>query len=308
MEFHPCPTNDVLRFVNSISQGEFAIMTSQTEERRRSDRLWLTVPLYVEGVDSAGQTFDCEARVINLSRHGARIQVPQSIVQNQNIILKSPDGNHQANFRVAGIIAPADSLNVEYGAESLDETQNFWQIEFPLPEDAESEGSKVLLECRKCNTMALLPLTISEVQAVRSMGWVGKTCPICAAMSLWKYAEIGRTRNHPEKHPKDPQRGPSSWISGAVDSTDRNHRRVYVIMPIEVRDAQGNQENTRTENISKCGFCFSSEKIYEPGEAITAIFDNAGDSLTLRTELPARIVREQSILGTHRKLYGATYS
>lgn len=283
-------------------------MASQAEERRRSERLWLTVPLYVEGVDSAGQAFDCEARVINLSRHGARIQIPQSIAQNQHIILKSRDGNHQANFRVAGIIAPANSENAEYGAESLDETQNFWQIEFPPPEDAETEESKVLLECRKCNTIALLPLTISEVQAVRSMGWVGKTCPICNAMSLWKYAEIGKTRNHHEKQSKDSQRGSSSWISASVESTNRNHRRVYVMMPIEVRDAQGNEEGTRTENISKCGFCFSSEKIYQPGEAITAIFDNAADSLTLKTELPAHIVREQSILGTNRKLYGATYS
>lgn len=282
-------------------------MSSQFDERRRSERLWLTVPLHAEGTDSAGRDFKCQVRVINLSRHGARIQPPRELAPDQIIRLTSLDGNHQADFRVVGIIAPAGSLNREYGAECMDESQNFWQIEFPSPENVESEESRVLLECGKCNTMALLPLTLSEVQAVRSMGFVGKSCPTCSAVSLWKYAEIGTTQNHNGHHSQDSHSRPSSWISAAVDSTGRNHRRVYVMMPMEIRDARGNQELTRTENISKCGFCFASDTNYEPGEIVTAIFENAADSLTQKTELPAQIVREQAILGARRKLYGAIY-
>jgi hypothetical protein len=282
-------------------------MNSQTDQRRRTERLWLTVPLHVEGTDLAGEDFECEAWVINFNRHGARIRIPRDLAQNHLLSFESPDGNHRADFRVVAAITSDDSLGAEYGTECLNETQNFWQIEFPPPENAEIEVSRVLLECRKCHTIALLPLTLSEVQAVRSMGWVGKTCLTCAGVSLWKYAEIGTTQNHPDKTKRDTNHGPSSWVSAAVNSSGRNHRRVYVIMPMEVRDAQGNEEITRTENISKCGFCFASEKNYQPGEVIWAIFVNAADSMSQKTELPARIVREQAILGAQRKLYGATY-
>ncbi|HLY61639.1 MAG TPA: PilZ domain-containing protein [Terriglobia bacterium] len=291
--------------MTSNHPGVMATMTSQTNEKRRSDRLWLTVPVRVEGADSAGEKFECEGRVINLNRHGARIQVSRELTQSQPIRLKSPDAEHQADFRVVEIISAAGSPDVEYGAECLSETQNFWQIEFPPPEYSESEVSRVLLECNKCNTMALLPLTLSEVQAVRSMGWVGKSCPVCAGISLWKYAQVGKTQS--EHHSKDSHRRPSSWVSGALESNARNHRRVYVIMPLGVRDAEGNEEITRTENISKCGFCFASDKIYRLGESITVTFENAPDSLAHTTVLPAQIIREQSILGAQRKLYGATY-
>ncbi|HEV2352310.1 MAG TPA: PilZ domain-containing protein [Terriglobia bacterium] len=280
-------------------------MTAPTKTRRRSERLWLTVPLHAQGTDLAGEDFEVEARAINFNRHGARIQVLREFAPNHLFRLESPDGKHRADFRVVEVIAPQDSQEVEYGAECLNQRQNFWQIEFPPPEDVEAEVSRVLLECTKCNTMALLPLTLSEVQAVRTMGWVGKSCPICAALSLWKYAQVGRTLN--PKGAQNVHHESSSWISAAVDCAGRNHRRVYVIMPVAVRDAQGNQVTTRTENVSKGGFCFASERNYKTGEVVTAIFENVADSLTHKTELPAQIVREQAILGAHRKLYGAAY-
>ena len=285
-----------LRVVNMSSQ----------DERRRSERLWITLPLYVEGTDPTGQPFGCAGRVVNLSRHGARIQIPQTIMQEDLVRLSSLDGNVQADFRVVGVVAPNGSTP-EYGLELVDHAQDFWQIEFPPPENPESEKSKVLLECKKCNTIALLPLTLSEVQAVRSMGWVGKLCPTCTKVSLWSYAKIGINQDQQPSQSQEPEQSPSSWISTAVDATGRNHRRVYVIMPLEVLDARGNLEATRTENISKCGFCFASDKDYQLGETITVIFENAEDSVSRKTELPATIVREQAILGTHRKLYGASY-
>jgi hypothetical protein len=282
-------------------------MTPQSRQKRRSDRLWLTVPVQVEGADSQGQAFECEGRVINLNRYGGRVQIPRHLARNQRIRLKSPDARHQADFHVVDIIASAGSPEVEYGAECLDHSKNFWQIEFPPPANAESEVSRVLLECNKCNTMALLPLTLSEVQAVRSMGWVGKSCAACAGISLWKYAQVGKSQSDPESHSKNSSHEPSSWISSVAETSSRSHRRVYVMMPLGIRDAHGNEEITQTENISKCGFCFASEKLYTLGEGITVTFENAPDALTHTTVLPAQIVREQPILGAHRKLYGATY-
>ena len=76
-------------------------------------------------------------------------------------------------------------------------------------------------------------------------------------------------------------------------------------MPFGVRDKQGSAEMARTENISSSGFCFISERTYQPGDNVLAVFPS--DSLAPKTEWPAQIVRAQSIRGSDRKIYGAAY-
>ncbi len=285
-------------------------MNTATAERRRSDRIWLTIPVRVEGTDSNGQTFQCEGRAISLSRHGARVQIPRSLNKGQALRLKSPTGEYEEEFKVVASIVLPGEKDGEYGVECLDEKANFWGIEFPISDKGETTGAKVLLECRKCETIALLPLMLSEVEALRAMGWVGKACQTCAAVSLWKYAQVGMSPDRALEAgqgltPQNSTAEPSDSDPSATESAARGHRRIYVLMPLGVRDAHGSEELTRTENISKGGFCFTSEKQYQPGEVIIAVFPH--DSAERKTELPAQIVREWPIEGSNRKLYGAAY-
>ncbi len=57
------------------------------EERRRSDRVKPTIPLRVHGLDDSGKPFECEARAIDLSRHGAWIQISRVLRWGQMIRL-----------------------------------------------------------------------------------------------------------------------------------------------------------------------------------------------------------------------------
>ncbi len=76
-------------------------------------------------------------------------------------------------------------------------------------------------------------------------------------------------------------------------------------LPIGIRDQRGGLEFTRTENIAKGGFSFTSEKVYQVGDKIVALFPD--ESVTQHLKTPARIVRVQPIEGSNRNIYGAAY-
>src|SRR5579859_5646048 len=271
-------------------------------ERRRSARLWMTIPLHMEELNSSGRTMEYEGRAVGLNRYGARIQIPRPLDKGQAVRVKSPMGRYQADFRVVESIASKGEKGGEYGVECVDENHNFWGIEFPKsdgPADA-----RVLLECGICHNVALLPLTLSEVEALRSIGMVGLHCPTCSAVSPWRYAELRVPPDRAEAA-RSQEEGRPAWYSSVMEPIDRGHRRVYMQLPIGIRDARGNAEITRTENISKCGFCFASERKYLTGEIVMAVFPL--DSMAMKTELPVRIAREMAIEGSDRKFYGATF-
>jgi len=281
-------------------------MNSDTAERRRSDRLWLTVPLNLEGADANGQTVEHNGRATSLSRHGARIQYSVPLKVGQSIRLKSPATRHEAEFRVVELISPPGDKDGEYGVECLDDNENFWGIEFPLLPEGERADAKALLECRICRTLALLPLTLTEVEALRSIGKVGKHCQNCTTETPWCYAEGRVPPTHViEQAARNSSMGESSWMTSVMGPIGRGHRRIIMQVPLGVRDSRGSAEVTRTENISKCGFCFTSDKRYRLGEVVMSVFPL--DPVTRKTELAARIVREQSIKGSDRKFYGAAF-
>ncbi|HEV2233809.1 MAG TPA: PilZ domain-containing protein [Terriglobia bacterium] len=272
-------------------------------ERRRSARLWMTIPLRMEGLDSSGRAMEYDGRAIGLNRYGARIQIPRPLDKGQAVRVKSPMGRYEAEFRVVESIASKGENGGEYGVACVDENNNFWGIEFPNsdgPADA-----RVLLECGICHNVALLPLTLSEVEALRSIGMVGLPCQTCAAVCPWRCAELSVPPHQAVEAARNRAEDRSAWFSSVMESVDRGHRRVYMQLPIGIRDSSGNAEITRTENISKCGFCFVSGRKYLTGEILMAVFPL--DSIAKKTELPVRIVREQPIEGSDRKFYGATF-
>jgi PilZ domain len=280
-------------------------MTTATADRRRSDRLWLTIPLRVEGLDSKGQSVEYPGRAINLNRHGGRIQVPQELDRNHSIRLRSPIGRFESEFRVVETLADPGGNGLECGVECLNQEDNFWGIEFPSNEMTNAPEAKVLLECRTCHTIALVPLAFLEIVTLSTISMVGLECTKCSALTFWRYAEIRVPMNREPAGAPSAMERRSNWIASLSETIERGHRRVYVQMQLGIRDCKGKSDVVRTENISECGFCFSAERQYSQGEIVTAAFPIS--SVTHFTQMPARIVREQVMEGSLSKMYGATF-
>jgi hypothetical protein len=80
---------------------------------------------------------------------------------------------------------------------------------------------------------------------------------------------------------------------------------VALQLPMRVRSFYGAEEFIRSENVSRGGACFVTDRNYEIGEIIlvTCPFEKGRDNIEVRSQ----IVRRREMQGTGRKIYGVRY-
>jgi hypothetical protein len=269
-------------------------------DRRRSDRLLLTVPLRVHGVDALELDFKEDACTISFNRHGVRIRINRPLIIGQIVTLINTVTHREAEFRVVGPTSPRTEEGGEWALECLDENDNIWGIHFPPSAEGEAVA---LLECRQCHTVELKPLSLVESEVLETSGILSKLCATCESKTPWGYAAKQPAMDSP---PAEAAMGGEAAATGASQGADRRrHRRVPLKLPALVRDYQGGAEITKSEDVSKGGFCFLSEKPYLPGAAVLVAcpYHVVGQNL----EVAARIVRQQRVEGTSRKIFGTCY-
>lgn len=260
----------------------------------------LTVPLRVKGVDPQGKEFAEEARTVTLNRHGARIQITRPLVSGQTVRLTNLVCRRDADFRVIGPVSPRTEKGGEWGVECVDHSANIWGIQFPPPLAGDAD-STAILECRKCHGVALIPVSLVEVEVLETSGLLTKPCETCKKNSHWGYAEKQLAMGAP------PDEAAMLAEAGKTEkgADNRRHRRVSLQLPILVRDYYGGVEITKSENVSKGGFCFVSEKDHLVGEGVLVACPYSAAEHGI--EIRAKIVRRTEFQGGPRKIYGVRY-
>ena len=271
-------------------------------DRRGSERLLLTIPIRVEGVDVKGQAFSENTRTLVINRQGARIQLKHRVPPGATLAIATLVGKHQAKFRLVGPTQPMSPEGGEWGVECLDEKGNPWGIGFP-PSLRNQELASALLECRQCHSVNLTPLSIVEHDVLTSSGLLSKDCLTCRSMTAWGIPEkdLGMPVPGQEAEPS---------ISELIEppppaANRRQHGRISLKLPIRLRSFLGTEEFTKSENISKGGLCFISDKHYEFGEVllVTCPFEKGGHNIEVRSI----VVRRREMQGTNRLIYGLRY-
>ncbi|HLY59987.1 MAG TPA: PilZ domain-containing protein [Terriglobia bacterium] len=274
-------------------------------DKRRSDRLMLTVPLVVTGVDAKGVKFRENMRTITLNRHGARIVSPRLLASGQTVDITNLVSRREAKFRVVGPLSPHSEKGGEWGVECLDGQENIWGIKFPPLPSGQEPDSAALLECRQCHTVALLRVSLVEFEVLGASGIMTRACESCKENTPWGYAEKQVAMSAPSGATASADAVVSGGpAKGGVDL--RRHRRVSLQLPVLVRGFSGEFEITKSENVSKGGFCFSSEKDFHVGEGIMVACPYSRTDQN--PEVGAKITRRQVVEGSNRKIYGVRYS
>jgi PilZ domain len=266
-------------------------------ERRRSDRVMLTIPLVISGVDNYGRRFEAEGRTVSLNRHGLLVHATRPLRLGQVVVLSNLLGHREAEFRAVGPVAPLVEGAGEWALESVDPDSNIWGIGFPPLPESESEDARGLLECRGCHAVVLMRVSGMETEVLTTSGLLSKRCATCGKETPWGYAEKQIAMDAPREEIK--------MISETSESARRRHRRVSLQLPILIRDFYGGAEITQSENVSKGGLCFASDVVYHVGQGVQVIcpYDPSGAEI----EVSARIVRNMNFTGRHRRLYGVRY-
>lgn len=109
-----------------------AILHFRCKERRRTLRVSITVPITVHGQDENGDKFRVKAKSQSVNRHGALLQIDQTMVVGQMLILVNENSDRTVESRVVSAKRDREGKS-HVGVEFTSPDSNFWHMSFPLP-------------------------------------------------------------------------------------------------------------------------------------------------------------------------------
>ncbi len=101
------------------------------EERRRSVRVLLHIPIRVLGERSAGQPVDEVVETLAVSRHGALVKTTTGLRPDSKVRVENPENGQSATFRVVWTKAKPLDGAWHAGLELMAGQPTLWGIKFP---------------------------------------------------------------------------------------------------------------------------------------------------------------------------------
>lgn len=274
-------------------------------ERRKTERLMLAIPIRVLAFGAANGDFSEDSETIQVNRAGARIALRHRVAAGDTLRVINLQNFAEADFRVVGAARLDHGPVAEWGVECLEPGRSIWGIDFPAPLEPEDSVGGALLHCTGCGKEALAVLSLVEIDILDASGYLQRQCDQCAQFTSWAYGDIHRPPKNPADAPPPPpppkpQLGPQE---GGIER--RVHKRLPLKLPIRVRDHKGNQEISKTENISKGGLAVCLGMNLAVGEIVSVVcpYTAGGESF----EQKAEIRRRANFTPGERWLYGLQY-
>ncbi len=102
-------------------------------ERRRSQRVFLSLPVLVRGAASGPPSFEEETRTLVVNAHGALVILANRVEVGEKLRLKNLKSGEEQPCEVA-YLGPEVLGKIQVGVEFVEPAPHFWHITFP-PED-----------------------------------------------------------------------------------------------------------------------------------------------------------------------------
>jgi len=98
--------------------------------QRRSQRILLSIPVTIRGLQSNGAPFSERTRTLVVNAHGALIELREPVLVGQQLQMTNVATNEEMNCRVADI-NPGHTNLPEIGVEFAEACPRFWRVSFP---------------------------------------------------------------------------------------------------------------------------------------------------------------------------------
>ncbi len=158
-------------------------MTNQ--KVRRSARISKQVPILLIGCDSDGRVFSEVTKTVVVSLHGAGLVSANKLLAEQEIHIRSMVTNREVAARVVGEIAENEGVHT-YGVAFMDESLDFWQVEFPPPPPPGERPLLLALECSSCRASITVENGDFEFDVCAIHGGLVRYCDNCGMATVWK--------------------------------------------------------------------------------------------------------------------------
>lgn len=272
------------------------------QEKRRTERILLKIPVQVEGTGTDGNSFSESTVTLSINRDGAVIPLRSSPRPGESITITKIGSRHSCPFRLCDFEKDPSGQVTAWGVECLEMEPNFWGIRFPekpaqiLPQ----EKIDALLECVTCLSPELSELTVSQYRSLAENGTMMRDCSNCGAMTEWKFKFVEVSADATSS-PSMEEDALSGALPGGIEN--RRERRILAKVPVRLRrPAADDVENTTTENISHSGLCCAASMELSAGDPILVTLETIGDAL--EEEKPARVVWRRTVSQRGKILYG----
>jgi hypothetical protein len=252
-------------------------------DRRKTARMFLRIPITVKGVDAAGSPFTEEAATVEISRDGARIGLSTTPRAGTDVEITNLANNYTAIFQLTGPCPQSYDGLPEWGVALSAPMPDFWGIAFEEISMEDQPGIAALLTCQVCGRQEVVRITPAEYETLRTRTFLPRLCAGCRLVAKWEVGSPGEgTSGRPlplqvtgggvappagadraalaagEKPPADEKTG----------AERRGARRLALKVPILVKLASGESEETETSDLSKTGLSFTCGLNLTLGESI----------------------------------------
>jgi len=266
-------------------------------EKRSTERVLLRIPIRVTGFETDTGEFSEDTYTSVVNRAGARIALRRRVSVNDTLRIINLENYREADFRV---VAPTGWVGTdvhEWGVECLEPGRNIWGIEFAAPLAREAGA---LIECQECHRQVFWALTLMDVEVLEASGITQRHCGQCGKATFWMYADI--TRRPAEFPPPEVLALPSRPVVSEKEKEKRRNKRLAMKLPILVRTPFGQEEVSKTENVSKDGLAVSLSMDLAVGDVVRVVYPYTpgGDNI----EQKAEVRRRAAFAFGGRRLYG----
>ena len=281
---------------------------------RRSGRIARVIPILLFGTNSEGKVFCEETKTVVLSLHGAGVVSQYKLFAEQELVLRWVETNQETEIRVIGEIGSQGRWHT-YGVTFLNETLNFWKMEFPAPPaNRESESASLTLECSSCKAPVLLENADLEYDVCAIHGGAVRYCGQCNLPTVWKRStevfSIPLSIRPAEMKPRQSDRAvallePRARREPAPDPTPaesgvnrRGRVRVKMNYFACVRSAEFGDDIVACLDMSRGGVSFKSRNRYLKAAAIQIAVPFSPESREAPAIfVPARIAHVEELAG-----------
>jgi hypothetical protein len=302
---------------------------------RSSGRIPKEIPILLIGSDLDGRVFYEHTSTVLLSLHGAGIVSAHKLSPEQELVLRLPDRNKEAEVRVVGHLGSQNG-SYTYGVAFFDPHLNFWDHDFPPISPLEMELGLLSLVCNSCKTLEKIDDSSIEADVYATNEGVIRFCKRCGSSTLWKpvlsvmpqesvapeaaqlslFSAAAAPASASEQIPAPPSNSnpapaaspvipPAPEKSAFLRANRRKHPRVKVRYSACIRHPERGDDVVTCEDMSKGGICFKSRKHYYAQSLIdVAVPYQPGQPAIF---VPAQIVFAEELPEQHLFRYGVQY-
>jgi hypothetical protein len=290
-------------YSGNVAKVEAALSSAQGKNLRRSERVFLTLPIRISGVREYAKEFLEEGHTVDVSREGATIMVDRELRLGQSIKIQRIGTSKEAEARVVGRIV-RETAGLLYEITLVDPAVNLWDISFPAVCEADKAVLRALLSCIACGQTEVSYLNEFETDLFLYHRSIARICGRCGGWTTWTQPQVQIPAPHSAVE-KNGQRQRLGHVLAPGTRNQRSHHRIRGDAIGSVRHPTLGTEVVIVGNLARGGLSFYSTSTYAEGSNIEIAIPYTSRAPNIY--VPARIVNSRKGEDKGFIEYGVSY-